>query len=63
MDQPNPKIVKDLITNTKQHVIDKQFKGSNDSMDSFIKEVFGSIKPLVIYALNNCSGISHPSNS
>ena len=63
IEEPDQQIVKDLIINTEQHVLDKQSKGSNDSMELFFKEVFGSIKPPVISALNNYSGISDPSNS
>ena len=63
VEQPNQQIGKDLIINVDQHAPDKQFKRSNDSMESFVKEVFGSIKPPVFSSLDNYSGIFDPSNS
>lgn len=60
---PDHQIVKDLIINDDQCALDKQFKRSNDPLESFVKEVFGSIKPPILSSLNNCLGIFDPNNS
>jgi signal recognition particle GTPase len=56
-------IVKDLIINTKQQERAKQSEGRCHSTKTFIEEAFRSIMTLVTIGLNNCSGISDPSNS
>ena len=63
MEKLDMQIVKDMIINIEQHVLDKQSEGNNDSMELFIEEAFGRSKAPVIDGLINYSGIYDPSNS
>ena len=56
-------IVQDLIINTKQQEPTNESEGHHHSTKTFIEQAFRSIMIPVISSPNNCSGISHPSNS